>query len=354
MTSEIRTCSECGRLYKYWKGRSLKHCSPECLSAFKAKTNARIKELAATGFTMKEIAVATEMSYTYVQKLCKAEGIKAVKKYNISKPKSDKVTKVIELRRQGLTYNEIEDTIGISKGYAGQICRKENLGGAVRQGGVSVDPADYVKRYHPECEYVDGWTDCESYLRIKILECGHVINKSAKTIRQKSRLICPECKEVEEQIKKQHEEIARLQKVALDLEKKRKFWSREMEQETLKTCPVCRGIFFGKRKYCSEGCRQKIANARNSDRRARLIKASMRDGDITLEGLYNKYDGVCYICGGKCDWKDCEIVNGYFIAGNNYPSIDHYIPLSKGGLHSWENVKLACRRCNSIKRDKVM
>lgn len=353
MTSEIRTCSECGRPYKYWKGRSLKHCSPECLSAFKAKTNTRIKELAATGFTMKEIAVATEMSYTYVQKLCKAEGIKAVKKFNTSKPKSDKVTKVIELRRQGLAYNEIADTIGISKGYAGQICRESKLGGAVKTN--KSDPEEYVKRYHPECEYVDGWTDSDSSLRIKFLECGHIVAKRAQTIRSGSHLICPECTRIKAEAIKQQEELERLQKEVQDsLKKKEKFWSRKTEQETLKTCPVCRGVFLGRRKYCSENCSRKIANSHQSDRRLKLLKAAMKDKDITLEGLYNKYDGVCYICGGKCDWKDCEIVNGYFVAGNNYPSIDHYIPLSKGGLHSWENVKLACRRCNIIKSDKVI
>jgi len=40
-----------------------------------------------------------------------------------------------------------------------------------------------------------------------------------------------------------------------------------------------------------------------------------------------------------------------FIAGNMYPSIDHVVPLSRGGLHEWGNVKLAHRICNSIKKD---
>ena len=35
-------------------------------------------------------------------------------------------------------------------------------------------------------------------------------------------------------------------------------------------------------------------------------------------------------------------------------TIDHVVPLSKGGEHSWENVVLACRSCNSRKGTKLL
>lgn len=34
-------------------------------------------------------------------------------------------------------------------------------------------------------------------------------------------------------------------------------------------------------------------------------------------------------------------------------SIDHVMPRSRGGLHEWENVAAACRRCNLDKRDRT-
>jgi len=37
--------------------------------------------------------------------------------------------------------------------------------------------------------------------------------------------------------------------------------------------------------------------------------------------------------------------------GRGAENVDHVIPRSKGGLHEWENVVAACRRCNSRKRD---
>ncbi len=34
--------------------------------------------------------------------------------------------------------------------------------------------------------------------------------------------------------------------------------------------------------------------------------------------------------------------------------IDHVVPRSRGGTHSWDNVVAACRRCNSAKRDRLL
>ena len=76
------------------------------------------------------------------------------------------------------------------------------------------------------------------------------------------------------------------------------------------------------------------------------------DNDITLEKLYNLADGVCALCGGICDYEDYIFKGKYFIAGNKYPSIDHIVPLSKGGSHTWDNVQLAHKQCNSIKSNK--
>ena len=32
---------------------------------------------------------------------------------------------------------------------------------------------------------------------------------------------------------------------------------------------------------------------------------------------------------------------------------NHIVPVSAGGPHTWDNVQLACMRCNSVKSDKV-
>ena len=40
--------------------------------------------------------------------------------------------------------------------------------------------------------------------------------------------------------------------------------------------------------------------------------------------------------------------------GANATSIDHVIPRSRGGGHSWENVVSACHKCNHVKADKPL
>src|SRR5215208_5618312 len=35
-------------------------------------------------------------------------------------------------------------------------------------------------------------------------------------------------------------------------------------------------------------------------------------------------------------------------------SIDHVVPRSRGGEHTWENVVAACRPCNARKRDRLL
>lgn len=45
--------------------------------------------------------------------------------------------------------------------------------------------------------------------------------------------------------------------------------------------------------------------------------------------------------GGRCVYCDSPAT-----------SVDHVIPRSRGGLHVWENVVSACRRCNHVKADR--
>ncbi|MFJ5564816.1 HNH endonuclease [Lysinibacillus xylanilyticus] len=110
--------------------------------------------------------------------------------------------------------------------------------------------------------------------------------------------------------------------------------------------------------YCSDECFK-----RNKNKRRELMKRSkfkilksknLYDPSITLEKLIQIEKNVCYLCGGQCDSNDFTMDDrgSSFITGSNYPSIEHVIPISKGGTHTWDNVKLAHHYCNSIKRDK--
>ena len=73
------------------------------------------------------------------------------------------------------------------------------------------------------------------------------------------------------------------------------------------------------------------------------------DSSIDLYRVYIKFNGICQICGKPVDAKD---VKGKKV-GKLYPSIDHIIPVSKGGSHTWDNVQLAHIICNDKKGDSI-
>lgn len=76
------------------------------------------------------------------------------------------------------------------------------------------------------------------------------------------------------------------------------------------------------------------AQSRKLQKRAEQIKdapGSTYTTDAHVSGRRALYGDLCYLCGEPAD------------------SIDHVIPLSKGGTHWPANLRPVCRRCNSIK-----
>ncbi|MCF2531697.1 HNH endonuclease [Yinghuangia soli] len=57
---------------------------------------------------------------------------------------------------------------------------------------------------------------------------------------------------------------------------------------------------------------------------------------LTRRALFARDGGRCVYCGGAAT------------------SVDHVIPRSRGGQHTWENVVSACRRCNHVKSDRYI
>lgn len=73
-------------------------------------------------------------------------------------------------------------------------------------------------------------------------------------------------------------------------------------------------------------------------RRARIASVE-GDRTITFELVYKRNNGICQICSHECTKED--------------GSIDHIVPISREGTHTWDNVQLAHLRCNIIKGTKI-
>lgn len=65
--------------------------------------------------------------------------------------------------------------------------------------------------------------------------------------------------------------------------------------------------------------------------------------------VYRKHNYICTSCGVKCVHPHKDNYNQ-----SNAGTLDHIIPKSKGGSHTYDNVTLLCRSCNVIKSDKIL
>lgn len=134
------------------------------------------------------------------------------------------------------------------------------------------------------------------------------------------------------------------------------------ETKVDKTCPYCGKIFHSQyqtKKYCSSKCRDKAHQAKRASEGkkvgAKYRKRAQRYGcayekGITRFKVVERDNYICGICGKVCNPNDKRW--GTF--GPDYPTLDHIIPLAKGGSHSWDNVQCACGECNSYKRDLII
>ena len=69
-------------------------------------------------------------------------------------------------------------------------------------------------------------------------------------------------------------------------------------------------------------------------------RAIIKSGNVTTQQLKELYSTVknCYWCNTKLNKKNTHL--------------DHFIPLSKGGLHTIDNLVLSCSCCNLKKSNK--
>jgi 5-methylcytosine-specific restriction endonuclease McrA len=56
---------------------------------------------------------------------------------------------------------------------------------------------------------------------------------------------------------------------------------------------------------------------------------------LTRRAVFARDEWLCQYCGGAAE------------------NVDHVIPRSRGGMHTWENVVASCRRCNAKKENRM-
>lgn len=98
------------------------------------------------------------------------------------------------------------------------------------------------------------------------------------------------------------------------------------------TCPECR-----------EKAKRKYRKSRNKKRKA-LKRGAKVGHNIVASKVFNKDKWRCRQCKCKVQKKD--------IYADNAAELDHIVPLSIGGPHTYSNVQTLCRKCNLEKGNK--
>lgn len=276
---------------------------------------------------------------------------------------------------------------GVSNGRdfhkAGAEASKKNLS----KGNTIVQKDAELRRRHIldelDLDYIESiGTRAKAKVRIRCRTCGHVFERCVPHV-NKGTVRCPKCAEAER--KKQ----AREREIEAKKERERRNAEREAERikinplglsnyqlavqsklDVVHTCEICGNEYTIRTRMekeglknctdngcCSNACARKRSHRKRKEtgypkshlHRARRYGCEY-DGSVTLKRLI-KRDGLrCAICGEMCDPNDHSWTE-YF--GPMYPTIDHIIPMSKGGGHTWDNVQVAHAICNSNKRDTV-
>lgn len=232
--------------------------------------------------------------------------------------------------------------------------------------------------------YCGGYTDRDGKVEIACKACGSKFTNCVDTVRH-GVVVCHVCareralaREAERKAERKAESAKRQKELEAEwAEQKRQTQIRKQRERDAKldkvyVCKVCgkeytprqymqdEGLtLFSNVGYCSHACKRKATN------KARKMSPSGKTGHyydrarkygveyipgITLKKVVAR-DGLrCAICGGMCDWNDHTWSS---CSGPLYPSVDHIIPMAKGGPHIWENVQVAHVMCNSEKGDRV-
>jgi len=112
-------------------------------------------------------------------------------------------------------------------------------------------------------------------------------------------------------------------------------------------CKECGAVFtpeYGnkKRDFCSDLCGHKNARRQRKQKERARMRGAKFEGVNAME-VFARDGWRCQLCKAKLKRKD----RGTF--KDMAPELDHIVPLSKGGEHSYRNTQCVCRKCNSDK-----
>lgn len=276
-----------------------------------------------------------------------------------------------ELVEKGLTQKEIANELDVSRSTIKRWLKKEKL---KTKGNIP----KYIGRHCVECDepivavnqYAIYCSDeCSQRVRNRETRknARSVCKECGVTFKGWNYSYCDDCKLSNVKHKKLAGLLEKLQRIKTCVNCGEKFFADNLNKKICqknckkiysKECIQCGNGFDTQHNgtlYCSDRCSNRFHSKRSINKRYKLAKQNGEiDWSISLEKLIRKENNRCYLCGEDCNSNDYIILdNGTIVTGKTYPSIEHVVPISKGGTHTWDNVRLAHRYCNSKKGNKI-
>lgn len=112
-------------------------------------------------------------------------------------------------------------------------------------------------------------------------------------------------------------------------------------------CHRCAVVFVApshaRRKFCSLKCKRRAHHGGGSSNSRRARKFGVEREAISRIKVFERDAWCCQVCGRKTPRRLIGTTD------ERAPELDHRVPMSKGGAHTYANVQCACRRCNARK-----
>lgn len=98
--------------------------------------------------------------------------------------------------------------------------------------------------------------------------------------------------------------------------------------------------------FCSDKCNHKYGGRMSKSKRKAKESCSIIE-NVHPYDIFKRDGWKCCIC---------DVSTPRRLRGLNFPNspeLDHIVPVSLGGNHTWDNLQLLCRQCNNIKSNGV-
>lgn len=220
-----------------------------------------------------------------------------------------------------------------------ESCMCQNCGSVIVIGGWRLQEAKLHSQPEIYCDLECAREDRSRVYRTRGIAGKSVITKGHKKRQPKQKRFCKCC----------NKEVKHGNSLLCSEQCKQKV-EREKYQSRAKTvqCKIC-GVAFTKLPTkggfsgcCSVKCRNKDASKSGKRSRRNRLKKSFRKDRISRAVVFGDAKWACRHCGITVHWPN----------GKHLPTeatIDHVVPIAKGGLHIYSNVQCLCRRCNTAK-----